>query len=410
MKRRLVIAMLLTIVSLTACSTTSAIENNNVTQTSSVTVATDDVAESSQDTDETGSDSEKNMFTERDLEQEADISEAKTITLEDGEDVSITEEGVYVISGSAKNVTIVVDADENAKVQLVLDSAYITNDTHPCVYVTSADKVFVTTTSSENSLSVTGTFEADGDTNTDAVIFSKEDLVINGLGTLEINSTDNGISSKDTLKITGSTVNVDCSGSAFEAHDAINIADGTINITNCNDGLHSEDSDDENSGSIYIAKGSFSINARDDAIHATTTITVDGGDFAITAAEGIEGTYIIINDGDISITASDDGINAAAKSSKYTPTFELNDGSIKISMGQGDTDGIDSNGDIYINGGTVDITGQSTFDYNGKAENNGGTIIENGTETNTISNRMMGGHGGGMGGRTKGSDRHARFT
>ena len=63
-------------------------------------------------------------------------------------------------------------------------------------------------------------------------------------------------------------------------------------------------------------------------------------------------------------------------------------------MGAGDTDGIDSNGNIYINGGTVDVTGGSTFDYDGTAEYNGGTIIVNGTQVDTIPNQMMGGPGG----------------
>ena len=60
-------------------------------------------------------------------------------------------------------------------------------------------------------------------------------------------------------------------------------------------------------------------------------------------------------------------------------------------MGQGDTDGIDSNGDLYINGGTIDVTCNSPFDYDGKAEYNGGTLIVNGTKTDTITNQMMGG-------------------
>ena len=69
-------------------------------------------------------------------------------------------------------------------------------------------------------------------------------------------------------------------------------------------------------------------------------------------------------------------------------------------MGQGDTDGIDANGYIIINGGTIDITGNSPFDYDAGAEYNGGTIIVNGTQTDTITNQMMGGMGGfgGMGG------------
>ena len=64
-------------------------------------------------------------------------------------------------------------------------------------------------------------------------------------------------------------------------------------------------------------------------------------------------------------------------------------------MGAGDTDAIDSNGDLYINGGTLNITAQSAFDYDGNAIKNGGTIIVNGTETDTISNQFGGGMGGG---------------
>ena len=60
-------------------------------------------------------------------------------------------------------------------------------------------------------------------------------------------------------------------------------------------------------------------------------------------------------------------------------------------MSIGDTDGIDSNGNLYINGGTIDITASSPFDYDGEAKYTGGTIIVNGVETNTITNQMMGG-------------------
>ncbi len=336
------------------------------------------------------------MFTERDMTQTADLSEAEYLELKEGEDINISAAGVYVVSGNASNVTIFVEAGDEDKVQIVLDGASITNETAPAIYVKSADKVFVTTTDSDNSLEVTGTFEADGDTNLDAVIFSKEDLVLNGLGTLNIASTDNAVTSKDTLKVTGGTINISCSGSALEAHDAVEIADGTINVTDSNDGIHAEDSDDDSVGYVYICGGSFNITAGDDAIHGTTIVQIDDGNIILNAAECIEGTYIQINGGDVNIEASDDGINAAYKSNSYTPTFEINDGTVTINMGQGDTDGVDSNGNIYVNGGTLDISGQSTFDYDGTAQYNGGTIIENGTETNTITNQFLG--GGGMGG------------
>ena len=150
------------------------------------------------------------------------------------------------------------------------------------------------------------------------------------------------------------------------------------------------------------------MNADEDTIHATTTVQIDGGDLTLTGAECIEATSIQINEGTINITASDDGINAGQKSSQLSPVFEMNGGEVTITMGAGDTDGVDSNGDIYINGGTISISGQSTFDCDGNAVYNGGTIIENGKETNTITNQMMGGHGmggfGGPGGTTPGGD------
>ena len=77
---------------------------------------------------------------------------------------------------------------------------------------------------------------------------------------------------------------------------------------------------------------------------------------------------------------------------------DVNGGTTTINMGQGDTDGVDSNGGIYINGGTLNINAQSPFDYDGEAKYNGGTMIINGEETTTITNQFMGGPGGNPGG------------
>lgn len=345
-----------------------------------------------------------NMFTERDLEQEADLSSATYIELVSGEDVTITSEGVYVISGSAKETSIIVEATD-AKVQLVLDGVTITNTDSPAIYVKEANKVFVTTTDSENSLTVTGTFTTDGTTNTDAVIYSKDDIVLNGVGTLNIDSSDNGISGKDDLKITGGTYNITCASDAIEAKDSIRIYDGTFNITSQKDGLHSENEDDTSVGYIYIEGGNFTIDAASDGIQATSVLMINGGTFDIEASEGLEGTYVQINGGTINISASDDGINATSKSSSYDVVVEFNGGDITIVMGSGDTDGVDANGYIYVNGGTISITGNSAFDYDLGAEFNGGTIYVNGEEITEITTSMMGGgFGGGMGGFGGGRD------
>lgn len=348
------------------------------------------------------------LFSDRDLAQTADTSSAVTITAKDNTTETITEEGVYILTGTASNFTVRIETDKESKVQLVLDGLNVTNSDFPVIYVVSADKCFITTTSSENTLSVTGTFTSDGDTNTDAVIFSKDDLVFNGTGTLNISSAAaNGISGKDDVKFTGGTYNIQSAKDSIEANDSILVYDGTFNITSSKDGLHSEDSDDDTTGYIYIQNGTFNITASSDAIQATTVCQIDGGTFDLTASEGIEATYIQINGGNITISASDDGINGAQKSKSIgTPTIEFNGGYIKVTVGQGDTDGIDCNGNIVVNGGTIDVTAQmSSFDYDGTAQYNGGTIIVNGTQVDSIPQSMMGGGRGGMGGMNGGMGR-----
>ena len=337
------------------------------------------------------------LFSNRDLKQEADLSEATTYTLSDGQDIHITAEGVYVLTGSATDVTVYVEAGDEDKVQLVLDGVSVTNTDFPVLYGKSADKLFVTV-SKDSALAVTGTFASDGDTNTDGVIFSKCDLVLNGTATLTVSSSDNGIVSKDTLKITGATYSVTAASKAIEANDSIRIADGTLILTAGTDGLHAENSDDDTLGYVYIGGGNLMITAGDDGIHGTSVVQIDDGTLNIKGTEGIEATYIQINGSTINIQASDDGINAARKSSAYTPTVEINGGAITVVMGAGDTDGIDSNGNIIVNDGTVNVTGTSTFDYDGTAQFNGGTIIVNGQQVDTIPNQMMGGRGGQSGG------------
>lgn len=335
------------------------------------------------------------IFTDRDKEQTYDDSDATKYTVSDGNNITISDEGVYVISGEASNVQIIVEAADDAKVQLVLSDLTITNDSNPCIYVKNADKVFITTVGT-NKLTVSGEFTPDGTTNTDAVIFAKDDIVLNGTGSLTVSSTDNGITGKDDIKITGGTINITCTSDAIEANNSISILDGNITINSKKDALHAEYSDDDSVGYIYIGGGTFNITASDDALHATTILQIDGGTINISAREALEGTYIQINGGTINIKATDDAINAANQSNSYTATIEINGGDITIDMGQGDTDAVDSNGNLYINGGTIDITAQSAFDYDGTCEFNDGTVIINGEETDTITNQMMG--GGGMNG------------
>ena len=360
----------------------------------------------------TASEEFTDVFSERDLSGEYD-EETVTIKLTgtsaqassdtvgiSGSDITITAAGTYIISGTLDNGSIIVSAGTEDKVQLVLSGADINSDTYAAIYVKQADKVFVTLADgTKNSLSNGGTFTQTDENNVDAVIFSKDDITLNGSGELEITSPGgHGIVGKDEVTITAGTYTVSASNHAVRANDLIAVAGGTFTLTAGEDALHSENSDDDTLGNIYIAGGTFNIKAGDDGILATALLEIDSGEISITAAEGIESSYIRINGGTISISASDDGINAADKSSAYTPTIEINDGKITIDMGAGDTDGVDSNGNIIINGGTVDVTGGSTFDCDGSAQYNGGTIIVNGQQVDSIPTQMMGGGGDGRGG------------
>lgn len=374
-------------------------KNSRSSENSASETGNSDISETGQSSDST----EENLFTKRDLEQTADTSEAKHLTAADGKVIDITDEGVYTISGNAKNCTFRINADDSAKIQLVLDGVTVENEDFPAVYVLSADKVFITTTDTENSLTVSGQFRSDGENNTDAVIYSKDDIVLNGTGTLNVISYyGNGISCKDDLKITGGTYNVNTALDAFEANDTISVYDGNFSIKTNKDGFHCEN--DEAEGTVTVSGGTFSISSGSDGIQACALLQIDGGEFDITASEGLEATYIVINDGNIVINAGDDGINATSNSPAYETAIVFNGGNTTVTVGQGDTDAVDSNGSVYVNGGTINITAQmSSFDYDRTAEFNGGTIIINGKEVSEIPQSMMGGGmRGGMNGGMNG--------
>ena len=313
-------------------------------------------------------------ITDKDKETSYNPAESTKIELTDNiGKINITEPGTYIVSGSTNNGMIIVNVGEEEDVQLVLQDVNLNSATSAAIYVISADETYITL-EGENTLSNGGSYVAIDSNDIDAVIFSKDDLTINGSGVLNIDATvEHAIVCKDDMVITG----------------------GTYNLTAQEDCINTNDS-------LAITAGTFTLNCLDDAIHTDGILQIDGGAFDITAAEGLEGTYITINDGTFVISASDDGINAAQKVSDYTATLVINGGDITITMGPGDTDGIDSNGNIYINGGVTRITGQSTVDYDGEAVKNGGTLIINGEETDIIPNQFMGGGPGGGQGRGPG--------
>lgn len=328
------------------------------------------------------------LFTARDLEQNVSTTNATKYTVTDGKNITITSEGTYYISGTAKNTCIYVEAGDADKVQIVLENISITNETMPCIYVKTADKVFITLNET-NTLKVTGTLAKDESNNVNAVIFAKQDITFNGTGTLNIESTQNGITGKDDIKITGGTYKIDAKAVAIRANDSIRIADGNITLNAGTDGLHAENSSDDKKGYVFISGGTIDINATDDCIHGGSVVQIDDGTITLNGDEGIEGTYVQINGGTITINATGDGINAGSKSNSYSVTIEITGGEITIVMADGDTDGIDSNGDLIVSGGTINVTGSGAFDYDGTATYTGGTIIINGVKVDNIPNSAI---------------------
>ena len=330
------------------------------------------------------------LFSEKDLKQTIDLEDSIIYEVKDNEDIIIDSSGTYIVNGSSKNTTIIIDSKEDTNIELVLNNLNIENDNKPCIYVKQANKVFINLIE-DNNLIVNNKYNKIDDVKVDATIYSKDDITINGTGTLNIKSSDNGITSKDTIKITGGNINIECNSDGIEANDSILIYDSNIDIITKKDGMHAEYDKDNTKGYIYIKNGNIKINADDDGIHATTYIEIDNGKIDISAREGLEATYIQLNNGTINIEASDDGINAGKKSSISIPTIEINGGNININCGPGDTDGIDSNGNLYINGGLININCTSPFDFDNESKYTGGKLIVNGVETNKISNQMMGG-------------------
>lgn len=364
--------------------------------------------------DEAMSDADIDMFTKRDLAGTYDESEAVKITLSgktatcDNSNVQIEDEvvtikaaGVYVLSGTLTDGTIVVDAGDDDKVQLVLDGVSITAADYAAIYAKNADKVFVTLAEgAENSLGVSGDYVQTDDNNVDAVIFAKCDLTLGGTGSLTVkDTTGHGIVSKDDLVVTGGTYTIDSQDHCLNAKDSVRIADGTFNLSCDEDGIHAGN-DDQQEGYVYIEGGDIKISVGDDAIHAEGLLIITGGDIDVSKSyEGVEGDKILVTGGDIDVISSDDGFNAAGGSSGSGDNHDGfgggpgmggvymdadNDAYILITGGtiniNANGDGIDSNGYIGITGGSVHVLGPSdngngAMDYGICAVITGGEIV-----------------------------------
>ena len=337
-------------------------------------------------------------FSNRDYEVGYDESESISIQLNgssaacpssavqiSGSTVTITAAGTYVISGTLDNGTLIVDTDKESKVQLVFDDAHIHSETSAALYILQADKVFLTLSDgSANTLSNGGTFTDIDENNIDSTLFSKEDLTMNGSGTLTVTSPGgHGIVSKDELTITSGTYTVTSAFHGLAGKDCICITNAELMITAGKDGIHAENDEDADLGFLYLESGTYNISAEGDGLSASSYLQIDGGSFSIitgggsanatqqtsdfwggfpgmpgqqstsaqiedsTSIKGIKSTgSLLVNGGSFSIDSADDALHSNS-------SLTVNNGTFTIASGD---DGFHADDVLTITAGTITVT------------------------------------------------------
>ena len=331
------------------------------------------------------------MFTERDYKTDYDESGSVLIQLNgstaaatsdsvriSGTTITITEDAVYRISGTLDDGMIIVNVPDTAKLQLVFDGVSIHSETSAPLYILEADKVFVTLADgTENTLSNGGTFIAIDDNNIDSVIFSKQDLTLNGSGSLTVTSpAGHGIVSNDDLVITGGTYTITSASHGLKANDSVRITGETaVTIDAGKDGIHAENSDDASLGFVYISNGTMNIEAEGDGISAGAYMQIEDGTFQILAGGGSENGSHESSDSwggfrggsrgggqpgqSLSATTTADDSSTSMKGLKSTGNLWITNGRFTVDSAD---DAVHSNASIAVNGGIFEIaSGDDAF-------------------------------------------------
>lgn len=197
-----------------------------------------------------------------------------------GDVITVNKPGEYIVSGTLSNGQIIVTVEKTEKVRLILNGVNITNQSQAAIYVTSSDKVGITLASGTvNTLTDGSTYtnlnEKDEPT---GCLFSKDDLTINGYGTLVVTGNyNNGIATKNDLKIVSGNITVTAKNNAIKGKDSFQMNSGTLVVNSDDDGIKVNEDADISKGFISIEGGTITINADDDALTAIYSITVTGG-------------------------------------------------------------------------------------------------------------------------------------
>lgn len=297
--------------------------------------------------------------------------------------VTITETGTYVLSGSFQG-QILIDAGSEDLVHLILQDAEISCPNSAAIYGKQSGRIIITLAEGTHNTVADGQvyqYKNSDEDEPNAAIFSKDDLVFNGTGTLTVQgSYEDGIRTKDDLFMVSGDYQITTVKDALQGKDSVWIQDGNFVINAGNDAVKSSHDTDPEKGWVLIEGGTYQIQAADDAFHAETYMIIRDGEINIDSCyEGIEGLKVEIYGGTVRMYAKDDGINGAGDYEE--PYIAVYGGSIYVNA---DGDGLDSNGNLYVFGGTVYIegpvdNGNGALDYEGFAVVDGGILLAAGS-------------------------------
>ena len=228
--------------------------------------------------------------------------------------LTITQAGTYVLSGSGKNIKLVVEAAETDQVHLVFQNLTLEGE-GTLLQINKAQEVVISLAEgSQNALTESQTSD---DEEVKATIHSQVPLTLNGTGNLTLTAlTKNALEVEDDLKVLGGTYTVKASNHGFKAEGALDIEAATLTIEAGKDGLHAEHDETTERANISLNPTQLSIAATEDGVDAGNELTIKGGTITVSQSEeGLEARVIRQLGGDVTIKSSDDGVNASAGSS-----------------------------------------------------------------------------------------------
>ena len=286
-----------------------------------------------------------------------------------------------MISGELLDGQILVDAEEEDEVQIVLNGAEIHCEDQAAIYAKQCRYLILTLAEgSKNKISdgETYVFE-DGEDEPDSVIFSKDDLIINGTGELEAEGNyAHGIVSKDDLILVSGTIHVTSVKDGVKGKDSVTAENPNITIISGEDGICSNNDSDSEKGTIVLKDGTYTITAEEDGIQAETALEILGGTYEITTGGGSENGTKSITFGE-KMERPEDGMMEKPEDGtlqkpggEYTPADAVSAASEETDVSR---KGIKSGTQLVIEGGSFVLnTADDSIHTNGDAQILDGTF------------------------------------